>query len=58
MTTGLFREACFDVARDYPDVVVDEQHVDAMAALLVRRAGDFDVVVTENLFGDILRPRR
>ncbi|HNP58016.1 MAG TPA: isocitrate/isopropylmalate family dehydrogenase [Gordonia sp. (in: high G+C Gram-positive bacteria)] len=54
MTTGLFREACFDVARDYPDVVVDEQHVDAMAALLVRRAGDFDVVVTENLFGDIL----
>jgi 3-isopropylmalate dehydrogenase len=54
MTTGLFRDACFDVAREYPDVVVDEQHVDAMAALLVRRAGDFDVVVTENLFGDIL----
>ncbi|MFT4200138.1 isocitrate/isopropylmalate dehydrogenase family protein [Gordonia sp. (in: high G+C Gram-positive bacteria)] len=54
LTTGLFRDACLDVARDYPDVVVDEQHVDAMAALLVRRPGDFDVIVTENLFGDIL----
>ncbi|NNG98011.1 isocitrate/isopropylmalate dehydrogenase family protein [Gordonia araii NBRC 100433] len=54
MTTGLFRDACFDIAREFPDVAVDEQHVDAMAAQLVRRAGDFDVVVTENLFGDIL----
>ena len=54
MTTGLFREACYDVARDYPDITVDDKHVDAMAALLVRRAADFDVVVTENLFGDIL----
>ena len=54
MTTGLFRAACYDVAGDYPDVTVDEEHVDAMAALLVRRAGDFDVLVTENLFGDIL----
>ncbi|QKT07119.1 isocitrate/isopropylmalate dehydrogenase family protein [Gordonia sp. X0973] len=54
MTTGLFRDACLAVARDYPEVTVDEQHVDAMAALLVRRPGDFDVIVTENLFGDIL----
>ncbi len=54
MTTGLFRDACFDVAREYPGVAVDEQHVDAMAALLVRRPGGFDVIVTENLFGDIL----
>lgn len=54
MTTGLFRDACFDVAQRFPDVRVDQQHVDAMAALLVRRAADFDVLVTENLFGDIL----
>ncbi|GAB2653751.1 isocitrate/isopropylmalate dehydrogenase family protein [Gordonia jinhuaensis] len=54
MTTGLFRDVCREVAAQYPDVQVDEQHVDAMAALLVRRGGDFDVVVTENLFGDIL----
>ncbi|MFW0791569.1 isocitrate/isopropylmalate dehydrogenase family protein [Gordonia sp. CPCC 205333] len=54
MTTGLFRDACLDVARDFPDVEVSQEHVDAMAAHLVRRAADFDVVVTENLFGDIL----
>lgn len=54
LTTGLFRDACFEVAQRYPDVGVDQQHVDAMAALLVRRPADFDVLVTENLFGDIL----
>ncbi|NLU83036.1 isocitrate/isopropylmalate dehydrogenase family protein [Rhodococcus sp. HNM0569] len=54
MTTGLFLHVCREVAADYPDVQVDDEHVDAMAALLVRRGGDFDVVVTENLFGDIL----
>lgn len=54
LTTGLFRDVCREVAAAYPDVTVDEQHVDAMAALLVRRPADFDVIVTENLFGDIL----
>ncbi|MFM9379236.1 isocitrate/isopropylmalate dehydrogenase family protein [Gordonia sp. VNK21] len=54
LSTGLFRDVCFEVAADYPDVDVDDQHVDAMAALLVRRPADFDVIVTENLFGDIL----
>ncbi|MBY4570560.1 3-isopropylmalate dehydrogenase [Gordonia sihwensis] len=54
LTTGLFRDECLAVAERYPDVRVDEQHVDAMAALLVRRPADFDVIVTENLFGDIL----
>ncbi|MFW0793014.1 isocitrate/isopropylmalate family dehydrogenase [Gordonia sp. CPCC 205515] len=54
LTTGLFRDVCREVAAEYPDLVVDEQHVDAMAAHLVRRPGDFDVVVTENLFGDVL----
>ncbi|OYD70597.1 3-isopropylmalate dehydrogenase [Rhodococcus sp. OK302] len=54
LTTGLFRDACLSVATEFPHVVVDDQHVDAMAALLVRRGGDFDVVVTENMFGDIL----
>ena len=54
LTTGLFRDVCLEVAREYPDVTVDQQHVDAMAALLVRRPADFDVMVTDNLFGDIL----
>ncbi|PYE16010.1 3-isopropylmalate dehydrogenase [Williamsia limnetica] len=54
MTTGLFRDVCREVAEGYPDVRVDDEHVDAMAAHLVRRGGRFDVIVTENLFGDIL----
>ncbi|AYA26702.1 3-isopropylmalate dehydrogenase [Rhodococcus rhodochrous J3] len=53
-TTGLFRDVCQEVGRLYPSVTVDDQHVDAMAALLVRRGADFDVIVTENMFGDIL----
>ncbi|HCI80788.1 MAG TPA: 3-isopropylmalate dehydrogenase [Ktedonobacter sp.] len=51
---GLFIEACREVAKDYPEVRVDDYHVDAMAAHLVRRASDFDVVVTTNMLGDIL----
>ncbi|WP_186628438.1 isocitrate/isopropylmalate dehydrogenase family protein [Rhodococcus sp. BP22] len=54
MTTGLFRDACRTVAEDFPDVTVDEEHIDALAAHLVRRGGDFDVIVAENMFGDIL----
>ncbi|WP_051198676.1 isocitrate/isopropylmalate dehydrogenase family protein [Gordonia shandongensis] len=54
LTTGLFRDVCLDVARRYPDVRVSQQHVDAMAALLVRSPDAIDVIVAENLFGDIL----
>lgn len=54
MTTGLFRDVCYAVAADYPDVRVDDEHVDAVAAHLVRDPDDYDVLVTENLFGDIL----
>lgn len=53
-TMGLFRDVCYEVARAYPDVLVDDEHVDAAAAHLVRAPGDFDVLVTENLCGDIL----
>ncbi|WP_082900167.1 isocitrate/isopropylmalate dehydrogenase family protein [Rhodococcus phenolicus] len=54
MTTGLFRDVCREVAGRYPGLTVDDEHVDAMAAHLVRHGGDYDVVVTENMFGDIL----
>lgn len=54
LTTGLYRDACREVAREYPDVTCDDFHVDAMTAHLVRRGTDFDVLVTENMFGDIL----
>jgi 3-isopropylmalate dehydrogenase len=54
LSSGLFRDVCREVAAGYPEVAVDEQHVDAMTVHLVRRAADFDVIVTENMFGDIL----
>ncbi|MFD7076147.1 isocitrate/isopropylmalate dehydrogenase family protein [Nocardioides sp. NPDC059952] len=54
MTTGLFRDVCREMAKDYPGVEVDDFHIDAMTVHLVRRADDFDVIVTENMFGDIL----
>ena len=51
---GLFLEGCRAVAADYPDVQVDDYHIDAMTAHLVRRTADFDVIITTNMFGDIL----
>ena len=54
LSSGLFRDVCREVAADYPDVEVDDQHIDAMTVHLVRRAADFDVIVTENMFGDII----
>jgi 3-isopropylmalate dehydrogenase len=54
LTTGMFRDVCREIAQDYPDVTVDDFHIDAMTVHLVRRADRFDVIVTENMFGDIL----
>ena len=54
LTDGLFRECCLAVAAEYPDVVVDEMLVDAAAMWLVKDPSRFDVIVTTNLFGDIL----
>jgi 3-isopropylmalate dehydrogenase len=54
MTTGLFLDVCREVGAEYPQVAVDDFHIDAMTVHLVRRAQDFDVIVTENMFGDIL----
>lgn len=53
-TTGLFRDACLEVAGYYPDVEVRGEHIDALAARLVSHPRDFDVIVAENMFGDIL----
>jgi 3-isopropylmalate dehydrogenase len=54
MTDGLFAQTCRDVAKAYPDVALDELYVDAAAMQLVKDPQDFDVIVTTNLFGDIL----
>ena len=53
-TCGLFREASLLVAKDYPEVEVDELFVDVAAMNLVLKPQVFDVIVTPNLFGDIL----
>lgn len=42
------------IAKEYPDVNTERQYIDAMALFLVQRPEEFDVVVTENMFGDIL----
>lgn len=54
VTDGLFRECCMGVAKQFPDVEVDEMLVDAAAMWLVREPSRFDVIVTTNMFGDIL----
>jgi 3-isopropylmalate dehydrogenase len=54
MTEGLFLQEVRSVAQEHPDVSYDEQLVDSMAALLVRDAARFDVIVTTNMYGDIL----
>ncbi len=51
---GLFLECCREVSKSYPDISYDEKIVDAMAALLIRDSSKFDVIVTTNMFGDIL----
>ncbi|KZC37511.1 MULTISPECIES: 3-isopropylmalate dehydrogenase [Rhodanobacter] len=53
-TSRLWRSTVQRVAADYPDVKVEHQLVDSMAMLLLTRPNRYDVVVTENLFGDIL----
>jgi len=54
ITDGIFRDAVFHVASEFPSVRVDEEHIDAMAMRLIKEPERFDVIVTTNLFGDIL----
>jgi len=53
-TSRLWREVVSGLAGDYPDVELDHLLVDNAAMQLVSRPAEFDVIVTENLFGDIL----
>ena len=54
VTEGLFLDCARSVAARFPAVSYDEKIIDAMTALLVRDASVFDVIVTTNMFGDIL----
>jgi len=54
LSDGLFLEAAYDAAKKHPNVTIEEVIVDACAMRLVRDPGQFDVLVMENLFGDII----
>lgn len=53
-TCGLFRQTALDVAPEFPDITLDEMLVDNCAMQLIRAPEQFEVIVTTNLFGDIL----
>ncbi len=53
-TSRLWREVASEVGREFPDVTLEHMLVDSAAMALIRRPRHFDVIVTENMFGDIL----
>jgi isopropylmalate/isohomocitrate dehydrogenase-like protein len=53
-TDGIFRESFYKIADEFPDLGTDEKYVDAAAMFLITKPQDFEVIVTTNLFGDIL----
>jgi len=53
-TCGMFLEEAREVAAEYPDIAFEEQNVDAVAMWLIKNPQDYDILVTTNLFGDII----
>lgn len=53
-SSRLWRQMAVEIASDYPDVELEHQLVDACSMRLIQRPADFDILVTENMFGDIL----
>jgi len=51
---GLFARTCKSISQDYPEVVYSESYVDTCAMNLIRNPEEFDVILTTNLYGDIL----
>ena len=53
-TDGVFKESFYRIAKDYPNIRTNDYYVDATAMYLLTKPQEFDVIVTSNLFGDIL----
>ena len=53
-TDGIFNQAVLDVCKEFPEVAVEGYHIDNMAMQLIKRPESYDVIVTTNLFGDII----
>lgn len=53
-TSRLWRETIQEIAKHYPDVIIDFMFVDNAAMQIIKRPSEFDVILTENMFGDIL----
>lgn len=51
---GLFARTCKDVSKNFPQIEFTEQYVDACAMNLIRNPDDYDIILTTNMFGDIL----
>jgi isopropylmalate/isohomocitrate dehydrogenase-like protein len=54
VTGGIFRNTVFNISKEFPSVTLEEAHIDAMAMRLIKEPEKFDVIVTTNLFGDVL----
>lgn len=53
-TDGVFKDSFYKIAKDYPQIKTEDYYVDAMAMYLITQPQNFDVIVSSNLFGDIL----
>ena len=53
-TDGLFSKCCESIGKEFPEITFDQMYVDACSMNLIRQPQEFDVIVTTNLFGDIL----
>ncbi|WP_407377618.1 homoisocitrate dehydrogenase [Methanobrevibacter sp.] len=53
-TDGVFKESFYNIAKNYPQIKTEDYYVDAMAMYLITQPQNFDVIVSSNLFGDIL----
>ncbi len=54
VSDGMFKDIFYETAKEHPDVTADDAHVDAITQWFIKQPEFYDVIVTENLFGDII----